>query len=122
MEEHDDSAYGGAYARHYTDEASEVDISDDVEAPLSLLLCPEDVMSVTSDTASVEEADPLSREELERHGFKWVFYPDEAYVDPYKEDSESDSDTRSIIITHVLPAAEVERRRRLFAGIPIDLD
>ena len=59
MEEHDDSAYGGAYARHYTDEASEVDISDDVEAPLSLLLCPEDVMSVTSDTASVEEADPL---------------------------------------------------------------
>ena len=122
MEEHDDSAYGGAYARHYTDEASEVDISDDVEAPLSLLLCPEDVMSDVSDSASPEEADPLSREELERHGFKWAFYPDEAYVDPYKEDSESDSDARSIIITHVLPAAEVERRRRLFAGIPIDLD
>ena len=127
VEEHDDSAYGGAYARHYTDEASEVDISDGidisdgVEAPLSLLLCPED-MSATSDSASVEEADPLSREELERHGFKWVFSPDEAYVDPYKEDSGSDSDTRSIIITHVLPAAEVERRRRLFAGIPIDLE
>ena len=81
-------------------------------------------MSVQTDSDEDSEvADPLGEAQgvAEIDGFKWTLYPDEAYVDPYQEDSESDSDTRSIILTHVLPAEEVQRRRRLFAGSPVDL-
>ena len=107
MEEHSDSAYGGAYARNYTDEASE-------------LLCPEDLMPVDSDpeSAAAEEADPFSREELEKHGFNWTLYPDESYVDPCRvENSGSESDTGSVIVTHVIPAGEAELRRRRFIDL-----
>jgi hypothetical protein len=114
----DDSAYGAG-----ADVAAAAPDSEDER----YLLCPEDFMPPQTDSSEEDEddsVDPLGEAQgvADIDGFKWTLYPDEAYVDPYKEDSESDSDTRSIIITHVLPAAEVERRRRLFAGILIDLD
>ena len=123
MDHRDDSAYGAGPAVHAdADAVPAAAVADDYDE--RFLLCPEDFMSVQTDSDEDSEvADPLGEAQgvAEIDGFKWTLYPDEAYVDPYQEDSESDSDTRSIILTHVLPAEEVQRRRRLFAGSPVDL-
>ena len=63
--EHEDGAYGGAYARNYADQADD----DDAAAPLSVnaaavdcsaafLLLPEDFLTVDSDSDSDEELYP----------------------------------------------------------------
>ncbi len=47
-----------------------------------------------------------------------LLYPE----DDYKENTDTDSDARSIIITEVVPAVEVERRRRRFRGPLVELN
>jgi hypothetical protein len=80
--EHDDSAYGGAYARDYSDGPDFSDVQSSLDTTEQFLLCP-------------EEFEPLSDVEL-------LSSPDD----------KENSDTDSVIITAVFTVADVERRNR----------
>jgi len=80
--EHDDSAYGGAYARDYSDGPDFSDVQSSLDTTEHFLLCP-------------EEFEPLSDVEL-------LSSPDD----------KENSDTDSVVITAVFTAADVARRNR----------
>ena len=113
-----DSAYGGRYAANY-DAGPETPIyrtpprrvrREEPGFEEQFLLSPSDFLSASADEATEAEEDAETEPEI-------ITLPETMtldYVDECKEDSDSESDTRSIVILSVLPPGEADRRRRLF--------
>jgi len=136
--EHDDSAYGGSYSRHYSD-GSEYEGSLDatcnssgcspcnghrLDPDAEHLLCAEDfVDSEVEEVSNYDtdvDVDLVSDEESEVKPYAELILPD--FGDEYKEYSDSESDTRSIVILRVVPGHIAEERRRKVLGFVTNLE
>lgn len=136
--EHDDSAYGGSYSRNYSD-GSNLDDSlytpcntsgcspcngHNLEPDADHLLCAEDFMDPELEEASDAETDIdidlVSDDESDVKPYADLILPD--LGDEYKEYSDCESDTRSVVVLRVVPGHIAEERRRRVLGYITDLD
>lgn len=134
--EHDDSAYGGAYARNYSD-GSEIDdsfhLSSDypgcspcnghvLDPDAEHLLCAEDFMDAESEDEADIDTDIMSEGESDGDvkPYGGFLYPDVS--DEYKEYSDSESDTRSVVVLRVVPGYVAEEQRRKILAVITNLE